>query len=138
MDIKALFIILLTMSFVGIAVFGVFGMHTSMQNHSDNCVAVAVQGVDCPKQNNIFNFLFFHFNAFKNFLTVIFSEFAFSSLIFYSLVIGIAIGVLSENSGPPRFNSARHELRRLELFSLLARYKFFYWLALHENSPTAL
>ncbi len=134
---KILITILLVISFINIVVFGVFGMHTGMQNHSDNCIAAAVQRTDCPRQNNLFNFLFFHLNAFKNFLTVIFSEFAFSLLIYYLLVIGIAIRILLGNSGLLRFNFSRYKLRRLELFSSLFRYKFFYWLALHENSPTA-
>lgn len=135
---KMSFIILLIMSFISIAVFGVFSMHSEMQNHSDNCVAASFQGTDCPKQNNIFDFIFFHFGAFKNILAVIFSNFSFSLLIFYSFIIGIVGGALLGNSGPPKSNFKRYKLRRLELFSSLFRYKFFYWLALHENSPTAL
>lgn len=135
---KELFLILLIMSFISIAVLGVFSMHSEMQNHSDNCVAAAVQGTDCPKQNNIFDFLFFHFGAFKNLLTVIPGNPAFLLSIFYSFIIWIAIGVLFGNSEPPIFSFTRYKLKQLKSFSLLFRYKFFYWLALHENSPTVL
>lgn len=135
---KELFIILLIMSFISIAVFGVFSMHSEMQNHNDNCIAAAVQGIDCPKQNNIFDFLFFHFSAFKNLLIVISGNSVFLLSIFYSFIIWIAMRVLFGNSGLPIFSFTRYKLKQFKLFSLLFRYKFFYWLALHENSPTAL
>lgn len=135
---KELFIILLTMSFISIAVFGVFSMHSEMQNHSDNCVAAAVQGIDCPKQNNILDFLFFHFGAFKNLLTAISGNPVFLLSIFYSFIIWIAIWVLFGNLGQPIFSFTRYKLKQLKPFSLLFRYKFFYWLALHENSPNVL
>ena len=134
---KALFIILLVISFISIAIFGVFSMHPEMQSHNDNCVAATVQGTDCPKQNNLFDFVFFHFNAFKNFLTAISSNSVFSLLIFYSFIILIGIKAFLRNSEPLRFNFARNELKRLEVFNPPSRHKFFYWLSLHENSPSA-
>ena len=134
---KALFMILLVISFISIAIFGVFSMHPEMQSHNDNCVAATVQGTDCPKQNNLFDFVFFHFNAFKNFLTAISSNSVFSLLIFYSFIILIGIKAFLRNSELLRFNFARNELKRLEVFNPPSRHKFFYWLLLHENSPSA-
>ena len=122
-------------SFISIAVFGVFSMHFGMQSHNGNCVAAAVQGTDCPKQNNLFDFIFFHFNAFKNILTVNFGNIM---ALITVLFVFLAVLVLLENFSQPKLNFAFYKLRSFESLNLFHKYKFLHWLSLHENSPSVL
>jgi hypothetical protein len=64
--------IFLIIGFIGLAVFGFFGMHSGMQDHDGDCAVATVQGGDCPKQSNLFNYLTFHLEVFRSFSIAIF------------------------------------------------------------------
>ncbi len=124
---------LLLIGFIGLVVFGVFGMHVEMQNHNGGCIVATARGMYCPKQSNPVDYLTFHLYAFKNFLTATLSDVA-SSLLFFSLLaIGIFFSALLVNLTPPKFAYCR--LKRSDSFSPPSQYELIRWLALHENSP---
>jgi len=99
---RSAFISILLISFVSIAVFGIFGMHAGMQDHGGGCIAAAAQGTDCPKQADPVEYLTFHLDAFRDFSTATFGDIATSLLILSLLVIGIVFGGLRGNLAPPR------------------------------------
>lgn len=125
--------VFLLVGFVGIAVFGIFGVHAGMQNHNSGCIAATAQGTDCPKQNNLLAYLAFHLSAFKSFSTAAFGDAAISLLLFSLLAIGVVFGVDPKNS--PAQQSAYYRLTSPALFRPLPHYGLVHWLALHENSP---
>lgn len=135
---KFLLTTLLLTSFLSIAVFGVFGMNSNIQNHEGGCIFSFIKGVDCPKQNNLFNYFIFHINAYKDFVLATLNEnginalmFAFMFLFFVSQAFFL----------PPLFCSPSFVLyghRFKNPFSLSQKQEFTRWLALHENSPAAL
>ncbi|MEK9154816.1 MAG: hypothetical protein AAB596_02000 [Patescibacteria group bacterium] len=137
---KIVLIIFLILSFVGIAVFGAFAMGHESGAHN-GCVAVTAQGIDCPKENGVFSFIAFHFDAFRSFSTAVFGENLLASFLTLVLVIGGAsLGILLGNLVSlvfPQLNFSYSRYRRREFFNSLSKREFIYWLALHENSPTA-
>lgn len=130
---KSVFTSLLIVSFVSIAVFGIFGMHAGMQDHGGECIAATAQGTDCPKQANPVEYLTFHLDAFRDFSTATFGDIATSLLILSLLIIGIVFGGLRGNLAPPRL--AYSQIRRSDSFRPPSQYGLIRWLALHENSP---
>lgn len=131
--------IFLIIGFIGLAVFGFLGMHSEMQDHNGDCAVATVQGGDCPKQSNLFNYITFHLDIFKSFSIAIFEE---SLLIFILTIVLLSIffglSKLLENLIFFKLNFICSRYRQLELFGLYAKRKFFHWLAFHENSPSIL
>ena len=131
--------------FVGISVFGTFGMHTqadmNMQGHDmppSNCIGATAQGVDCPKQADPIDFATFHIDAFKGFSTATFGENVLAGLLllFASLVfMGLAF-FFPNRFDPPRLAFYRYRFR--DSFSPPQKREYLRWLALHENSPATL
>lgn len=132
---KFLYLSIVLASFIGIAVFGIFGMHLGMQNHDGGCVA-ATQGTACPKQANPIDYLIFHLDAFKNFSTATFSAIAAALLILSLPVIGVVSRALPWNLASPKL--AHYRLGHSDSFRPPSQYGFSRWLALHENSPATL
>jgi len=122
-------------SFIGIAVFGFFGMHAGMQNHNGGCMAATAQGVDCPKQGSAPEYFAFHLNAHESFSLATFSENSINSLLAtFALLLAIGIALSSvDGLGLSRFVSSSFRLRNY--FSPPAEQEIRRWLALHENSP---
>ena len=136
---KFLFTIFLITSFIGVAVFGVFGMHSDMQNHDDGCIFAVSQRADCTKRINPIDYLAFHFDSFKNFLATTFNNNLFVLLL--QLFVFIAGASFWAWRGAYlillKFHPA-HYFHRLELFKKHPQREFLKWLAFHENSPTFL
>ena len=130
---KYLFAAILLVSFTGLAVFGIFGIHAGMQNHDGSCIAAKVQGTDCPTQSNPVNYLTFHLDAFNNFLTAAFSDGATLLLILFLCAIGIISGALRGDVAHPQFAYCR--FKRSDSFTSPLQFGLIRWLALHENSP---
>ena len=122
------FIVFLLISFVGLAVFGAFGLHLGMQNHDGGCIAADVKGVDCPKQNSLLAYITFHLDAYKDF------SLASLSNIISVLLLALALVIFGFLLKPPKLAFFRARLRN---FSPRERreQKFSRWLSLHENSP---
>lgn len=133
---KPLFTILLIGSFIGMAVFGFVGMHHGMQAHAGDCAAATAQGMDCPKQATLADYLAFHFDAFRKFSTATFGDIAASLLTLSLLVIAVAFGASLGKLAPPKF--AYYRLERPDSFGPSSQYRFISWLALHENSPATV
>ena len=134
---KSLFTTMLLVGFLGVTVFGVFNMHTGMQNHDSNCVAATAQGVNCPKQGGLLEYLTFHLDAYKGFSLAAFGENTSGalSLVFVLLLfIGLAFSS-SLHCRPTQFNVCRYRFK--EFFSPPQKQELTRWLALHENSPAA-
>ena len=139
---KYLFTIILVTSFIGIAVFGVFGMHgNGMQGHDDmassNCIAATAKGMDCPKETEPINFFNFHLDAFRSFSTATFGANLLASLLVLTLLfIGVVLSTLLDNLAHPQLNLA-YSRYEPEQFSSPHKQQLLRWLALHENSPAS-
>lgn len=138
-NMRSAFISILLISFVSIAVFGIFGMHMGMQNHDGGCIASSVQGTDCPKQSDPISYLTFHIDAFKGFSNVVFGEnFLASLLALVLLAVGVGLAFLFGNLVPPKLSPSYIYYRKCESFKSPPEQQFLRWLALHEKSPTTL
>lgn len=134
---KSLFTVVVLVSFIGVAVFGLVGMyHNNSQNHNSDCIWATSQSADCPKQSNLIGYLTLHLNAFKDFATVTFGHIATSLLVLSLFVIGAIFGILLKNLALPKLSLAYHRLKWLDSFRPPSLYKFIRWLSLHENSPS--
>lgn len=125
------------MSFIAIAVFGIFAMNHG-GGHSRGCVAATVQGdADCPLvAGNMIAFLAFHFDVFKSFSTATLnSSFAGMLLIVLALV---SMSLLFSEKTIPAFSNPQINKRRQESLKLRFRNNLIHWLALHENSPSVI
>ncbi len=133
--------ILLLIGFVGLAVFGVFGMnHGSGPSHdmaANDCIASTVKGVDCPIEVKSLDFAVFHIDAFKSFSLATLGEnfmsaflLTFVSLLFAGLSFFSSIFLR-------RPQLAFYRYRFLDSFSDFQEQEFTSWLALHENSPAS-
>ena len=118
---------------VGISMLGFVGMIHGVQAHDGGCIAAMTQGMNCPIESNLADYLAFHFDALKKFSTAIFSGIAASLLILSLLVIAVAFGIPPRNLVLPQF--AYYRLRRTDPLAPPSRYELIRWLALHENSP---
>ncbi|HEY4476913.1 MAG TPA: hypothetical protein VJB69_02975 [Candidatus Paceibacterota bacterium] len=110
-----------------------------MQNHNDGCIVAVTQGVACPKQVDLVDYLAFHFGAFKNFSTATRNDIVTLSLIFSLFVaIEVTLSTLWGNLILPKL--AYRRSKRLDRFdlNLSSRHRLTRWLALHENSPAFL
>jgi|SRR3989344_4714649 len=136
------FSVLLLIGFVGLAVFGVFGMsHENGQSHDmtpSNCIVATAKGVDCPKEAEPIDFVVFHIDTLKDFFLATFGEsvisaflLAFASLLF----IGLAFFSLYFFR-PPQLVFYRYRFR--DSFFPSQKQQLTRWLALRENSPTPI
>ncbi|MFW0838180.1 MAG: hypothetical protein ACKKL5_04245 [Candidatus Komeilibacteria bacterium] len=133
---KYLITAIILVSFIGIATFGVFGMHIGAQHHDGGCVAAAIEGVDCPQQSSPVDYLAFHLTVFHNISTTTSSNISIALFIFSLFVVAIIFGVSKENSVSAKL--AYYLRKWLDLFKLPFRDKALRWLTLHENSPAIL
>ena len=133
---KVAFTTLLAASLVGVAIFGVFGMHTNMQDHDGGCALAQSQGANCPKQVSPIDYIIFHLGAFRSVSTATFSDGLFSSLILLALlIVGIGLGMLSGNASLLQLSSSYYRYEP-ELFISSQKRGLLEWTSLHENSPT--
>ena len=136
---KILFKILLFVSFIGIAMFGIFAMsHNDMRDHDGGCFAAITKGIDCPQTINPVAFAFFHLNIFKDFSLAVFN-YNTAATILFALTLFFLAGFLV--SSPPIFSFTRYNSFRFWLkhcFISSRSKKLVHWLVLHENSPTIL
>lgn len=120
-----------------LTLFGVFSVHAGMQDHDGGCVAAITQGLSCPQDTNIFNYLSFHLDAIRGFLYVIFSEnisLLLASMLFV-VTLFFATTVSGNGANALRQNFLYVQDRRRDTHRLSQKHKLIHWLALHENSP---
>ena len=127
--------VLLLIGFVGLAVFGIFSMNYTNGHDHDGCMAATAQGVDCPKEANLIDFVAFHFDAFRGFSLATFSESIMSTLLlaFASLLLFSLAFFSPHLFKPPQLAFNKYRFR--DSFSPPQKQELIHWLALHENSP---
>lgn len=131
---------LLFIVYIGLSVFGIFGMHAMMQNQNGDCIAATVQDKDCPYQVGSFDYLIFHINAYKNFSLAIFSGDILSSL-FTVFSLFLLVGLILFNFFVikfPRFTISKQKYRYRNSFLSHQKQKINQWLAMLENSPAVI
>lgn len=135
LSMKFLFTILLVASFIGVAVFGTFGMG-HMQNNGGICIAEIASGTNCPQKTDPIVFADFYLNAFKSFSLATFDGNVMNSLLF---LFGFLVLVILVISSPSFFKLPRLAFvgyRSGDSFFSSEERKLAKWLALHENSPS--
>ena len=127
---------ILLASFIGIAVFGAFGMRALAHDHSDGCIAATVQGAACPKKESSFSYLAFHLDALRFFSSATPSEhLSISFALLLLSIVAIGIGAY-RNSGGPLATEFAHDYGHRELVIPRSKQALTRWLSLHENSPS--
>ena len=128
--------IFLLIGFVGLAVFGTFGAHTGMQSHDSGCIAAAIQGTDCPKETNLFEYVAFHFGTYKDFSLATIDNNVGGSLLLtfiYLLFAGFALSQIYSLKSPQLVSHNR----LIDSLYNPQEQRLAHWLVLHKNSPTA-
>lgn len=126
-------------SFIGVAVFGFFGMnHNGAQSHNmtaGNCIAATAQGVNCPQKSEPIDFATFHIDAFKGFSLATLNDDVMRALMLVAAALSLIGMALSRQSffQTPRFSSYQ---RKFNGFSPSPQKReLVRWLTMHENSP---
>lgn len=135
---KFLITAIVILSFLGIAVFGVFAMNHGGE-HGYGCIAATAQGVArCPNQADPLAFLTFHIDAFKSFSTAIVgSSLASMLLVALALVLVSSLAWFFRNTIPAFSSLQAYRRKQRESFALPSERQLIRWLALHENSPAS-
>ena len=129
---------LLLVSFICVAVLGLFGMNHESGHHGA-CLAATAEGALCPKESEPMDSVLFHFDAFRSFSLVAFSGGVTGALLLlFASLLSIVIGVVFFNSAFFRPPQIAFHLYRLREFSSFWEWKLIRWLSLHENSPAFL
>jgi len=134
---KSLFTTILLASFIGIAVFGVFGMSHGQAHDMDpnNCIAATAKGMNCLKEADPIDFAGFHIDAYKGFSLATVGENVMSSLLLaFASLLFVGLAFFSPHLfKSPQFAFYRYRFR--DSFSPPQKQQLTRWLALHENSP---
>lgn len=131
---SSLITVILTISFLGVAVFGFWLMtNEQMMNHG-SCVANSVQGSMCAPTSP-FSFAQFHVSAFNNFFSVFVRNFTVSILvIFILLALSAFLNILP--SAISRIFKIYSKTERQS--GIKYQIKTVSWFSLHENSPALI
>ncbi len=135
---KLLLTALTIIGFLGIAVFGVFGMSHGGTHSLNGCIAALVQGADCSIYQKAFSFLTFHLEVFKSFSTAVFGERLINALFILTASLS-AIGLLVFTSSKKEALATVHSSFNGHppgFVALSLTRQFTRWLAIHENSPS--
>jgi hypothetical protein len=141
---KGILSILTLVSFVGIAVFGLWGMAGNIGNHMHinsfaSCLGSLSQGSSCPI--NPAESVNFHLNSFKSFSNSPIPQSA-ESMIIFSLILSLVFAFILISK---RFQSPS-EVLTINQENLLRVFKESFqpsknerinWNSLHENSPNS-
>ncbi len=118
-------VLLVSLSFIGMAVFGFAGMASDMEDGHASCIAIALKGNNCPEGQ--FAFSIFHIEALKTF----------SIAVFAAMVLFSAVGLFDLFSAvpilPDRLNSPLDFIFEKN-YSVRDR-RIMRWFSLHEASP---
>ncbi|MBK5215445.1 MAG: hypothetical protein JJE53_01395 [Candidatus Pacebacteria bacterium] len=129
---------LLLVAYIGLSLFGIFGMHISSQNQMDGCIAATFQDANCPFQVNSLNYLFFHLDAYRSFSFSFFTDNILNTLSFsFMLFVFIGLVVFYSNlTKIPELTTTKSRYRFRNSFFSHQKQKIIEWLSLFENSPT--
>ena len=128
---KQILVTAIIISFTGIAVFGFYTMHHG--ENEANCIAVASQGGIVPcHETGTTKSASFHLNAFRSFLSVVFTNENAAFPVLFVLLFIIAAGFM--RAILPAFWAVRFvKISNINLTR--AEKKKIHWLSLNENSP---
>lgn len=123
------------MTFFSLFILFGFGIltssHSSIHSH-ENCFATKFNGVNCPSENNLSDFLDFHLMIFKNHSASIFnlSNILINFLVSFSLIFSSKINFVL-----PKFPLFSSSLTGLVFESKINSYKnnLINWLAIHQK-----
>lgn len=134
---KVAFTILLILGFTGIAVFGFAAMGHNDGSHG-SCIAATAQGIVCPDAMSALDFASFHVSTFRSFTTAIFDGNILTALLLsITLSVLVGLGFLASAFNSPSLNFA-NRYRLSPAYSSPLEKELTRWLALHENSPSAV
>ena len=136
---KTLGVVFILISFVGMAVFSIWGMsaHTNHTNNISACLGSLTQGTVCPDGNPAAS-VGFHLNSFRVFSTSLLESGLYS---FFILMFSLmSVFLLFFIFFTPLYLPLASFASRLKIFettcSPFKREKIF-WNSLHENSPSS-
>ncbi|MEK7120888.1 MAG: hypothetical protein AAB840_02245, partial [Patescibacteria group bacterium] len=129
---KYLASLLLTISFVGIGVFGLAIFDHDMQSSNNDCVASAIGGTECPM--SIMSMTLHHITAIQTLTTALPSSLSLLLLLASLLLISVSIFPFYKNVFLPKLEFLPQHQRDLTLRSLYSRQKIVSWLSLFELS----
>ena len=119
----------ISLSFVGMAVFGFAGMASDPAGGHPNCLAVMIKGGNCPELNP-FAFSVFHIEALKTFSVAVLAAMA----LFFAVGLFNLFFVIPILPGQPN-----NPLSFIFEKDYVGRDKWLMrWLSLHENSPSLI
>lgn len=123
---------LITLSFIGIALFGFIAMGHAINHGLGGCIASLAQKAECPTEGNVLTYISFHFSIFRSFSTAIlnilfFAVFYFVWIAFVVLCAKILSTILSLHFHYGDFAPRFCHLRK----------KLYHWISRLENSPTS-
>lgn len=132
---KYLATLLLTMSLVGIGIFG-FALfdHVMMDGSNSGCVASAIDGTECP--TSLMGMTLHHISAIQTLTTALPSSSSLLLLLASLLLISVSIFLFYKNLLLPNLEFLPQRLQDLTLHSLYSRQKVVSWLSLFELSPS--
>ncbi|MDP3764087.1 MAG: hypothetical protein Q8Q95_00495 [bacterium] len=127
------------LSFVSIAVFGVFGMDTNDHHYSINsCVGSLTQGTVCPNTGAV-DSIVFHLNSFKFFSNSTLAQ-NISLLLYAFLFLFLSLWV-SKKIKPDFSKQVLIDTQKLKMYKIFDsldlpfKQEKIFWNSLHENSP---
>ena len=125
----------LILSFVAIAVFGFLAI-----GHGQGCIATLAQGSECRNTGNPFAVTFFHLDSFKGFSTAVFNDASINfAAAFATVLLVIGAWGLAHSRRLSALPALAVRWEWLQKQSgVIGKEKFSCWLALHENSPSAI
>lgn len=131
---KYLATLLLITSFAGIGIFGFTLVdHAMMDGSNSGCVALAVDGTDCP--TNIVAMTSHHISAIQTLTTTLPASSNWLLLLASLLFVSVSIFLFYKNLLLPKLEFLPQRLRDLTLHSLHSKQRITSWLSLFELSP---
>lgn len=137
---KSSLVIIALVSFVGLAVFGVFGMSHGRAHDAEpgDCLAAMSRDAICPRTGEPLESANFHVDAYRSFSLAAFPDNKINAFLL-ALALLLFISVMSLafflNHFFLRLKLGFRRYRFRPHFVPAQLYRFTRWLALHENSP---
>ena len=128
--------IVTAVSFVSIAVLGIYTMNHGGEPAHSGCLAATANGAPCRDESNAWSFLALHLDAFKSFsIATMGSSLAFF-LVILTILVSFVYKVLPRVPSLTLPLSCTAQKQRPYSSEYPNRLQFIHWLALHENSPS--
>lgn len=124
---KSAFVIILLLSFFGVAALGFMSM-VSEHMHDGGCIAYSGVGAPCFL-SDIVSFVFYHLNAFKYFSTAVLAA------VLLVLISGMIFSLLPRPLDEDEEDDFIFSIQNRKSPILSKSKEIIHWLSLHINSP---